>query len=352
MKSIFSSVSFVEKLMLTKHLAIMIKSGVPIYDAFETLASHTPSRYFRKVLQGILKDIESGKSLYSALSKYPNVFDNFYTNLVKVSEESGTLEENLDFLSKQLSKDYALRKKIQGAMFYPAMIFVASIGIGGYMSLVILPQLVDFFSTLDIELPLTTKIMLWFANLMKMHGVLIIGVGLAFLVLMKILFSLKFFKPVWHGALVRIPLFGKIVLYGQLARFSRNLGTLLKSGVPVDVALRTTSDTLSNVVFQKHLYLITEDLIKGKSISDAMDKRHYYEFPPIINKMIKIGEETGNLEEVLLYLSDFFEEEVDNITKNLTTVLEPLMLAVIGLGVAFMAMAIISPIYKLTGSIR
>ncbi len=336
--------------MFTKHLAIMIKSGVPIFEAIESLAANSESEYFKFVLKDVLVGIENGKSLCDAFKKYPKIFDDFYTSLIKVSEDSGTLEETLEFLSEQLAKDYALRKKIQGAMFYPAIIMVTGVGIAGFISLFILPQLVGFFTSLDIELPLPTKILLFIANIMKDHGVLIFGGGAIFFIFLRWFFNTKYFKPVWHKILLRIPIFGKLLKYGQLARFSRNLATLVKSGVPIAEGLRTASNTMSNVVYRNYLLIVREDLIKGKSISVSLEARKFSEIPAMLTKMIGVGEKTGNLEEVLLYLSEFYEEEVDDMAKNLTTMLEPILLVGIGGMVAFIALAIIGPIYKVTSS--
>ena len=345
-------VSFVDKLMFTKHLSVMIKAGVPLSDAFDTLAENSKSKKLGQILRKVLKDIQSGKSIHESISKYPAVFDTFYVNMIKVSEESGTLDENLEFLSKQLAKDYALRKKIQGAMFYPILVLVAGSGIGLFISLFVLPQLVDFFETLDVDLPASTRVLLYFANLMKDHGILIIASLITGFIGLVLLTRVSFVKPHWHKLKIKAPLLGKLSQYGQLARFSRNLGTMLKSGVPIQVGLETSASTLSNIVFQRHFMSVQKDLSKGKSIGDALEKRKYKEIPQVVIKMITVGEKTGNLEEVLLYLSEFYEEEIDNMTKSLTTILEPLMLAVIGIGVGFIALAIISPIYELTSSVN
>lgn len=345
-------VSFVDKLMFTKHLSIMIKSGVPISEALETLAGNTKSSYFKEILINTLKSVENGKPLYKSLEKYPKVFDGFFVNLIKISEESGTLEENLDFLSKQLEKDYMLRKKIQGALFYPAIILSAGLGIGGFISFFILPKLVDFFGSLDVELPFATRILLGFANLMKNQGIYIVGGAVLFFIAFNFLIKLPGIKPIWHKVLLHIPLFGKMVIYGQISRFCRNFGTMLKSGIPAPLGLETSAKTLSNVVLEGYFLSIQSSLVKGKSIGVALDEGHFPEIPTIITHMVKVAEKTGNLEEVLIYLSEFYESEIDSITKNLTTVLEPILLVIIGAGVAFVALAIIGPIYKLTGSVQ
>lgn len=347
-----SRVSFVEKVTFTKHLATMVKAGIPLAEALDSLTQNTKSTAFQAILKSVLADVQNGQSLAGSLKKHPRVFDQFYTSLVAVGEESGSLEKSLDFLAKQLAKDYSLRKKIQGALMYPALVFVATFVMGGFISLVILPQLVGFFAAFNTQLPLSTRILLWFANLMKNYGLIIFaGIGLIS-GLFYFIVHLPKIKPAWDAAILKFPLFGGLIAYGQLARFSRNLGVLLQTGVPVDRSLDVTANTLSNLKFKNDLLEVSQSLSRGKSIGSALDNRKYPEFPSIVSKMIAVGEKTGKLDESLLYLGDFYEDEIDIISKNLTTVLEPILLLSIGLVVGFVALAIISPIYELTGSIR
>lgn len=345
-------VSFLEKLLFTKHLAVMIKSGIILSEALETLIEQTKSSVFKKVLTSVLKDIENGQTLGKALEKHPQVFDQFYISMIEVGEEAGRLEENLDFLAKQLSKDYTLRKKIQSAMFYPLLVFIATFTMGGFISLFVLPKLVDFFASFRVELPLTTKILLFVANLMKYHGILIFICMGIFLMSFMALIQIKDIKRVWHRIILHLPLFGQILAYNQLARFSRNLGTLLQSGVPIVNSLETTGKTLSNLTFSEAMIKVKDDVKKGKTLADALDNFRQQLFPPIVIKMVAVGEKSGKLEETLLYLGDFYDDEIDNITKNLSTILEPILLIIIGIIVGFVALAVISPIYELTGSIR
>lgn len=348
---ILKRINLMDRLMFTKHLAIMIKSGVPIYEALETLSSSTKSQAFKRILNQVIKDVENGKALNQALDQHPQAFDKFYTSLVKVSEESGTLEETLNYLSEQLSKEYALRKKIQGAMFYPTIVFSTAILIGGFISLFILPQLADFFENLDIPLPLPTQILLAFANLMKFHGIEIIG-GLIILALfLRWLVTTPLVKPMWQGFLIRLPVAGNLILYTQLTRFTRNLATLMRSSIPVVKGLSTSTDSITLISFRNHVKKIEEDLTRGKSISSSLEENQYPEFPPMVVRMIKVGEKTGTLESVLMYLSDFYSDEIDNTTKNLSNILEPIMLVFIGLIVGFIAIAIIGPIYEVTGNV-
>jgi len=347
----FDRISFVDKLLFTKHLSTMLKAGIPIAESIDTLAKQTRSRAMGKVLTQILADVQNGQSLGSALKKFPRVFDELYVSLISVGEESGKLDENFEYLVKQLGKDNALRGKIQGALMYPGLVLTATVVMGTFISLFILPQLVDFFGAFQMELPLPTKILLAIANYMKSYGILtIVGIiGCAFL--LSLFVATPFGKPIWHRFLLRIPLVGEMITYGQLARFSRNLGVLLGSGVPLTRSLEVTGQSLSSIPFSNAVLVLSKNLTKGKTIGETMEKEDLQLFPLLVSRMVQVGEKSGKLEDVLLYLGDFYEEEIDTISKNLSTILEPVLLITIGLVVGFVAVAIIGPIYDLTGSI-
>jgi len=353
-KNLFSGkkISHLDRLLFTKHLATMIKAGIPIAEALASLADSAKSVRLKKIIKNLLQNVQNGQSLADSLKKHPKAFDNFYISMIQVGEEAGTLEQNLEFLSLQLKKDYTLHQKIKGALLYPELVFLSTIIMGGFISLFVLPKLVSFFDSFNVNLPTTTKILLWFANLMKNHGLSIIS-GLVLLVFAAtFILNLSKVKPWWHKVMLKLPLFGNLIASGQLARFSRNLGTLIKSGVPITRSLDITADTLSNLKFKNDLKQISQILSKGKNIGEALEDKAFNEFPGIVSKMISVGEKTGKLEDTLLYLSAFYEDEIDNVSKNLTTTLEPILLLTIGLIVGFVALAIISPIYELTGSIR
>lgn len=350
--SFSKKISHLDRLMFTKHLSTMIKAGIPLVEAIQTLRDQGKAPILKNTLTQVSADIENGLTLAKSLAKHEQSFDQFYLSLVEVGEESGTLEQNLEFLAEQLKKDFDLRKKIQGAMLYPAIIFFAMIIMGGFISLAVLPKLVGFFEAFDVELPLTTKILLFFANFMEAYGVIFFISLIGFFVLLRMFLNSKKVKPWWHKTLLKIPLFGEMTRNGQISRFSRNLGMLTKSGVPIIKSLETTADTLSNLKFKADVKKISKALSEGKNIGSVMEKVSMPEFPPLVAKMVAVGEKTGKLEDTLLYLAEFYEEEIDNISKNLTAILEPVLLLGIGLVVGFVALAIISPIYELTGSFR
>lgn len=350
--NLFSNISFQEKTLFTKHLATMYKSGIPVSDALTTLIEQTRSSAFKKILKEVLSDIDNGQTMAKALAKHPQVFNEFYTSLVRVSEESGTLEENLEFLAGQLKKDYSLRKKIQSALLYPMIVFGIMMAMGVFISVFVLPKLVEFFNSFNVELPTVTKVLIFIANVSSSYGVYIL-IGLALLaVVFRVLLRFPSVRLIWDGFVIKLPLFGKLISFGQLSRFSRNFGVLIKSGVPIVYSLEITASTLSNLRFKKSLIEISKRLAKGKEIGAEMKNKKYNEYPPIVSMMISIGERSGRLDEVLLYLGDFYEDEIDDLSKNLSTVIEPVLLVIIALMVGFVALAIISPIYELTGSIR
>ena len=348
----FKKFSFLDKLFFTKHLGIMLKSGIPVSEALENLEDQARASGFKKILKKVSTDIQQGKSLEKALSKHQKVFDSLYLSLIKIGERSGNLEENLEHLGKQLEKEHNFRKKTQSAMLYPLVVFSATILMGGGISLFILPKLVDFFESLDVELPLTTKILLFIAQIMKDHGLIIVSGCFAVLLLGCWVVRLRLIKPHWHRFLLRLPIFGSFVKYSQLSSFCRNLGIMLESGIPIIEALEISSEAMGNEVFKADVKKIGQAVEKGKSIEEALKKEKFFEFPSILARMVGVGEKTGHLEQNLLYLADFYEEEVDSVSKNFANILEPVMLLGIGLVVGFVALAIISPIYQLTGSIR
>jgi type IV pilus assembly protein PilC len=350
---LFSRVTVQDKLLFTKHLSVMIHSGIPIIEALGILIDQTKTgSSFNTVLQSVYSRIKNGKSLAYSLEEYPKVFDVFFTNIIKVGEESGTLEESLQFLSDQLQKDYALRKKVQSALLYPSIVFLMVIILGGFISLFILPQLIGFFEAFDTELPLATKVLLAIANFFKNYGILFFSSFIIFSLAWSRLIKTKTVKPFWDRILFVVPLFGKLLRNNQTVRLSRNLGILLKSGVPIEASLETTEKTLTNTHYIRALIYIADEVKKGKTIHESMTSNPSITFQPIMIKMIDVGERTGKLDESLTYLADFYEEEIDNVTKNLSTILEPILLIFIGIVVGFIAIAIISPIYELTGSIR
>jgi len=341
-----------DRLLFTKYLAEMLKSGIPLVEAISTAKEQSKNTYFRKILVQIEESVKNGQSLHKSLSKFPDVFGSLYVSLIKVGEESGNLESNLGYLATQIKKSYEFRKKVQGAMLYPGIILATTIIAGGGLAIFVLPQLVDLFKSLGTNLPLSTKILLGIAQIMKDYGILIFISAISIFILGGVLLQSSFIKPKWHKFLLALPGIGVLLQNIQLTNLNRNLGLMLKSGITLVPALKTEYEATDNLVYKSYIKRLINAVETGRSLSDEMRMHRFHFLPAIMTKMIGVGEKTGKLDETLLYLGDFFEEEVDETTKNLSTIIEPVLLLVIGLVVGFVALAIISPIYELTGSIK
>ena len=348
----FNRATDLDKLLFTKYLSEMLKSGIPVDEAISTAKDQSKNKYFQKILASIEESVRNGQSLSKSLAKFPDAFGPLYTSLVKVGEESGNLEENLGYLSTQIKKTYEFRKKVQGAMLYPGIILATTLIAGGGLAVFVLPQLVDLFKSLNSNLPLSTRILLYIAQLMKDYGILIFAGVIGLVILVPIVLQTSFVKPKWHRLLLALPGLGPLIQNIQLTNLTRNLGLMLKSGITLVPALKTEYEATENMVYKDYLKRLITAAETGKALSEEMRMHRFTFLPVILTKMVGIGEKTGKLDETLLYLGDFFEEEVDETTKNLSTIIEPVLLLVIGLGVGFIALAIISPIYELTGSIK
>ena len=350
--TIFEKVSLVDKLAFTKHLSLMLKSGITLSEAISILEKQTTRTVFRKLLSRIHQEIANGQPFHKALSKFPHVFDAFYVNLIRVAEESGTLEKNLDYLAIHLKKQHEFTNKVRGALLYPSIVLGVALVTGLGLSIFVLPKLIDLFASLDVELPLSTKILLFVAAVMRDYGIYILAALITLFVLLRFAISTRFFKPHWHYFIVSLPIFGIFVQKIELAAIFRNLGMMLSVGVPISLGLSTQYETTGNYVYKEYLAKIRNGVQRGQSIEEILSKESEKFIPLIAVRMIGVGEKTGKLDETFAYLGDYFEDEVDDASKNLATVLEPAILIIVGLVVAFIAVAIIGPIYQFTGSIK
>lgn len=343
--------SFSEKMFFTKHLTVMLKSGVPISDILETLIAQARSSAFKKIIQEVSEDVSKGQSLEKAFSKHPKVFTLFYLSLVRIGEKSGTLEESLTYLTEQLEKANNLRKTVQSAMLYPSLVLTATGVIGFGLAFFVLPQIVGLFEDMAVDLPATTRLLMFVARVIRDYTLLVI-LGLSiFLAAGGFILRSRLIKPYRDAFILRMPIFGYFFRCVGVATLSRNLGIMLRSGLPITEALTTAAITEGNAVFKRDLEEVAAEVQKGRTIGDALRDGGYPEFPPFVSRMIGVGEKSGNLEENLLYLGEYFEAEVDTITKSMTSILEPLLLLFIGAVVGFIVLSIVAPIYEITGGI-
>lgn len=351
-KSPFNTITFLERVTFTKHLAVLIRSGITIDEALAIIRDETASSVLRQILDSVTSEVKNGKSLSAALGKHRQAFNQFYLSLIKIGESTGKLDETLTYLADYLSQSFQLRRKIQTALLYPAVILIATFIVGGFIAFYILPQLIGFFESFEAKLPLSTRVLLSVAHLLQDYGVFIV-IGLIALIAGFIsLLRVPYFRLRWQFFLLYLPLVGRLINQSQLAQFNRNLSTLLSSGTPIDEALTTTNETLDSLVHQRYLLKAIKQVKNGKPLSKALEEvAPERVFPPLVTRMIAVGEKSGQLDQNLAYLATFYEDEIDNTSKNLTTILEPVLLVIIGLGITFVALAIITPIYELTSTV-
>lgn len=348
----FDQVGQVEKMLFTKELSVLLKSGVPLHEALVSLAHQSKFSSMKRILEQVIVDAENGQTLVHAFGRYPRVFDALYVNLLAIGEQSGNLVMNLEYLSDQLDRSYILRKKIQGILLYPAIVFSSAGLLGALISVFILPKLVRLFDSFNVALPLSTRVLLWFAALMRDFGKeMLLGVFLL-VVFLRLFVLIPPIRSIWHRIILSLPFLGPFLKNVSLALLFRDLGVMLQSGLPISRAVEIESGIMSNLAYARMLREWQETLLQGKSIAEGIEGKYGFLLPEIVVKMIAAGEQSGKLDETFLYLSDFLDAEVDRTAKNFTVLLEPILLLIIGGIVAFLALAILTPIYSLTGSIH
>ena len=342
----FGGVGLKEKMFFARNLQVMIASGLPLPRAIETLSSQTKSKKFQKALLNIKEDVIKGKSFSEALSIYPDIFSELFLSMVKVGEEAGTLDEVLKILAQQMERENTLKSKIMGAMLYPAVIIVAMLGIGILMLVMVVPQLAATFKELEIELPATTKFVMGLATFLVEKWYLVILILVFFIFFFLQAKRTKRGKATIDSLLLKLPIISPIIRKTNAAQTVRTLSSLIASGVPIVRALEIVSGTLGNVYFKKAISEAAERVRKGEKLSEAL-KPYQDIYSLTVIQMIAVGEETGETSNILEKLADFFEEEVGRATENLASVIEPVIMLIIGAAVGFFAISMVQPMYSM-----
>ena len=347
---IFGRVSLMEKLIFTRHLSVMIGAGFSLHKALEVLARQTENQNFKKVISNIVECIKKGETLADSLEKYPRVFNNFFVSMVKVGEKGGSLEEVLKTLAQYLKREHEFITKVRGAMVYPAVIITAMIGIGILMMIMVVPKITSMFEEINVDLPITTQVIMAISKFLSKYYV--IG-GVALIVL--IFLSIKFFrtkkgKHFLSWLFLKTPFFKKLTQKINCAKLSRSLSSLMESGVPIVESLNIAAQTLGNVFYSDSLINISNAVRKGKTIQESLEEYNKI-YPILVGQMIGVGEQTGELSEIMQRLADFYEEEVSNITQNLASIIEPVLMILIGAAVGFFAVSMIQPMYSMMQAI-
>lgn len=347
----FKTVPLKEKMVFARNLSVMISSGLTVARAVSNLSQQTTNKQFRVILEDVHSEMQSGKTLSEGLAKYPGVFNELFVNMVRVGETAGNLDEVLKIVAVQLEKEHELMGKVKGAMIYPAVIIAAMVGIGILMLTFVLPKILGVFKDMQVELPPATKFIIGLSELFQAHGILVFLGFILLLIGGKIFLGQSAGKRMLSFISVRLPAISNIVIKVNCARFARIYSSLLRSGVTVVDALKIISNTLTNVYYKEAIVSGIEDIQKGVELSKVL--RSYPKiFPILVAQITEVGEETGKTEAVLLQLAEFYEEEVNQITKNLSSIIEPVLMIFIGSAVGFFAIAMLQPMYSLMDNIK
>ena len=343
-------IKLVDKITFIKNLGVMIKSGLPVSKALKILSTQTTNSKLAKIVSNIQRQVEAGSSLADSLVKYPDVFSPIFISMVRVGEVSGNLDQSLTYLGEQLQKDYDLMSKARGAMTYPIIVLIVLGLVGFAMFTFVLPKLTATFKEFAVKLPITTRVVIAIVDVFAKYGIFLmigfIGLGIAFFYWRKSQSG----KIVIHRAVFYIPVISGIVKQINLARFIRVFASLLKSGMPIVEALEVSSHVVGNIYYQRTIADAAAKVKVGSPLSTGFSREPGL-FPGLVVQMMEVGEESGTTDTVLSEVGNFYEAEVDQTMKNLSSILEPVIMVIIGVVVGFLALALITPIYQITQSI-
>lgn len=331
--------------LFTRQLASMLASGLTLIKSLQILKSQVNNKTLQETIGGCLLDLEEGKKFSDAIAKYPDIFSPVYVSLVKAGEASGLLDKVFVRLATTLEKHYKLKNKVRGALVYPVIVILLMVIVTFILMIFVIPQLTQLYDGLGAELPIATKIVVNISTVVsKLWPVLLVLAAVGAYGFLRWKKSPRG-REIYDRRILQFPLFGKIIKGSILTEISRTFGLLVGTGTLIVDALNQSAQVAGNKVYEIAIYEITKKVEKGVSVGEAMEQ--YPIFPPLLVQLIKVGEETGKIDENALKASEYFEEEVDQSVKTLTTAMEPFIMVVLGLGVGFLVFSVIMPIYNL-----
>jgi type IV pilus assembly protein PilC len=348
---IFSKVKISEQIIFTKNLSGMIKAGLSLSRALSVLRKQTKNKKLDRILASVANDINSGGTFSSALAKFPEVFSKLFISMVRAGEESGNLAGALSDIGVNLEKSHSLSKKVKGALIYPGVIMSAMVVIGVLMFAFVVPTLAGTFRELGVTLPVSTRILVFIGNFFSTHLILTFVILLGAFSGLFFFFRAKFMAKYIDFVILKIPVVSVLTKEINTARTARTISSLLSSGVSIVRAVEITEDVVQNVFYKNVLSDARDAVEKGAAFSEIFEANDKL-YPVMMAEMVAVGEETGKLSDMLLEIALFYEEEVENKTKNLSTIIEPVLMILIGLGVGFFAISMIYPLYSILGSIN
>lgn len=343
-------VAFSDVVIFTRQLATMIEAGLVLSEALDILEEQQTNPYFKKVLHLVAVDVKNGLDFAATLEKHPDVFPNLYGKLIRAGQASGKLDTILLDLATNLEKQREFQSKVKGAMIYPMVVITMMVGVMLIMVFFVMPKLMGLYSESGLDLPLPTKIMMTFANFMLNFWWAVLGALVFGVIMVKNYIATPHGRDMLDKATLKTPVIGQITTMVILTNFTRTLGLLISSGIPILDAIKIVADITNNTVYKANLDLAYKGVERGLTFSSQL--LGMKTFPRIVGQMIKTGEETGKLDDIMFRLATYFESETDTTLKNVTTLIEPIILVVLGLGVAGLVISVIMPIYQLTTNVK
>ncbi|MBI4262093.1 type II secretion system F family protein [Candidatus Uhrbacteria bacterium] len=343
-------ITVTDKLFFVQYLSMMLKAGMSLAPALASIIAQTKNRHFQSILSDIRDAIEHGTSFARALESHERHFGALFVNMVRIGELSGTLEHVLSELYTQMKKEHEMRGKVRGALVYPTIVIIAMITIGAGVMIFIVPKMTAMFNEFKATLPLPTRILMKTSAFMIDHGFLMALATI--LVIGGFIFAIRRprGKQIWHTILLHMPIIGPIVIKINIARLTRTLGTLLSTAVPIADALTITGTVVTNIHYKQLLATCADSVKRGSALGTIFPEMPKL-IPPTLAQMVMVGEQTGSLDTMLKEIAIFYENEVEQIMSTLPSLIEPLLMLILGVGVGSLAVAIIMPMYSLAQQI-
>ena len=345
-----SKVKDKEMAVFTRQFSTMIDAGLPLVQCLNILAEQSESRNLRAVTANVARNVQDGTTLAEALRKHPRTFDDLFTNMVEVGETGGILDVIFQRLAGYIEKAAALKRKVKGAMVYPASIVGVAFLVIVFMLTFVIPTFAAIFKDMGADLPVPTRIVIWLSEFVRSYILLIFAAIGGAIFAMRSYYRTENGKGTIDALLLRIPIFGPLIRKVAVARFTRTLGTLVQSGVPILEGLRITATTAGNKVVEKAVLQCRTSVTAGKTLAEPLKLSGV--FPPMVTQMISVGEQTGALDAMLSKIADFYDDEVNTAVNTLTSLLEPIMIVFLGGVVGGLVVAMYLPIFKLVTLIK